>query len=97
MKTVNMKDEVFELAERSAGELGVSVDEFVSDLVAQATRRPGGPETPKAYRARMEMVEMARKATGGLGGWKWNREELYAEREGVSRYQRPDLRGNGDE
>ena len=93
MKTVKINDDLFQRAEKLAVERGLSVDDLVSDLVAKVT----GGETPEAYRARMEMVEMARKATGGLGGWKWNREELYAERERVSRYARPDLRSDGDE
>jgi len=93
MKTVKINDDLFQRAERLAVERGLSVDDLVSDLVAKVT----GGETPEAYRARMEMVEMARKATGGLGGWKWNREDLYAERERVSRYERPDLRSDGDE
>jgi hypothetical protein len=93
METVKINDDLFQRAEKLAVERGLSVDDLVSDLVAKVT----GGETPEAYRARMEMVEMARKATGGLGGWKWNREEIYAEREGVSRYKRPDLRSDGDE
>jgi hypothetical protein len=77
MKSVKMNDDLFQRAERLAVERGLSVDDLVSDLVAKATVRATDPETPEAYRARIEMGEMARKATGSLGGWKWNREELY--------------------
>ena len=63
MKTVKINDDLFQRAEKLAVERGLSVDDLVSDLVAKVT----GGETPEAYRARMEMVEMARKATGGLG------------------------------
>lgn len=90
---ISLDDALYERAEKLAAERGVSVEEMLRNLLAGEA----GGETEDAYRARMEMVEMARKATGGLGGWKWNREELYAERERVSRYQRPDLRGDGDE
>jgi len=93
MKTVQINDDIFQRAEKLAVQRGLSVDDLVSDLVAKVA----GGETPEAYRARMEMAEMARDATGGLGGWKWNREELSAERERVSRYERHDLRSDGDE
>jgi hypothetical protein len=94
--TFEIDEALLARAERLAAARGVSVEAMLTELLSRETAHLR-PETPEAYRARMEMVEMARKATGGLGGWKWNREELYAERERVSRYERPDLRGDGDE
>jgi len=91
--TLSIDDHVLERARKLAAERGTSLNQMIRDFLARET----STESEDAYRARMEMVEMARRATGGLGGWKWNREELYAERERVSRYQRPDLRGDGDE
>jgi hypothetical protein len=91
--TLSIDDHVLERARKLAAERGTSVNQMIRDYLARET----STETESAYRARMEMVEMARQAAGGLGGWKWNREELYAERERVSRYQRHDLRGDGDE
>jgi hypothetical protein len=87
MKTVKIDDDLFQRAEKLAVERGLSVDDLVSDLVAKVT----GGETPEAYRARMEMVEMARTSHRGMIG-EWNREEAYAER--LSRYERSDLRGD---
>ena len=89
--TISVDETLLARAERLAAERGVSIEEMLRDLLEREARG----ETADAHQARMEMVEMARKATGGLGGWKWNREELYAER--LSRYERPDLRGNGDD
>lgn len=91
--TIGVDDAMLERAERLAHERGTSVDRMILDYLARET----AGETEEAYRARMEMVAMAQNATGGLGGWKWNREELYAERERVSRYERPDLRSDGNE
>ena len=91
--TLSIDDQLLDRARKLAAERGTSVNRMIREFLARET----GTESEDAYRARMEMVEMARKATGGLGGWKWNREEIYAERERVSRYERPDLRGDGDE
>ena len=47
----------------------------------------------KAKKARLELVELAKRSNWDPGpGFKWNREELY-DREALRRHERSDLRG----
>jgi hypothetical protein len=85
--TLSIDDRVLDRARKLAAERGTSVNQMVRDYLARET----ATETEAAYRARMEMVEMARNSHRGMLG-EWNREEAYAER--LSRYERPDLRGD---
>jgi hypothetical protein len=89
--SISIDDALLARAERLAAERGVSVEDMVRDLIARET----GMETEDARRARMKLVELARRSHRGMVG-EWNREEAYAER--LSRYERPDLRGDfGDD
>jgi hypothetical protein len=88
MKSVKIDDDLFQRAERLAVQRGLSVDDLVSDLVAKVT----GGETPDAYRARMEMVEMARRPDVARRLIPWTREELYDR--GFPGYERDRLRGD---
>ena len=89
MKTLRIDDSDFERATRIAAARGVSVEKLVHELLA----RERAPDPDAAAEARRRMGEMARATTtGSLGGWKWNREELYEER--LSRHERPDIRGD---
>ena len=83
--TLSIDDRVLDRARKLAAERGTSVNQMIRDYLARET----STETDSAYRARMEMVEMARNAHRGMIG-EWSREEAYAER--LSRYERPDLR-----
>jgi hypothetical protein len=89
MKSVKIDDADFEHAARVAAARGVSVEELIRELLARET----APAPDAAAEARRRMGEMARATTtGSLGGWKWNREELYEER--LSRHECPDIRGD---
>ncbi len=46
----------------------------------------------KSAQARQRLVELSRASNGRLGGWQWNRDEIY-ERGVLPRHQHPDLRG----
>ena len=89
--TISIDDAMLERAERLAAERGVSVESMVRDLIARET----GTETEDAYRARMELVEMARRPDIPRRLIPWSREELYDR--GVSGYERDRLRGHGSE
>ena len=45
-------------------------------------------------RIREELAKLAERSPGRLGDWKWNREDIYAER--LSRYEYPGLRRHGE-
>jgi hypothetical protein len=87
--SISIDDALLERAERLAADRGVSVETMVRDLIARET----GAETEDAYRARMEMVAMARRADIPRRLIPWTREELYER--GVSGYERDRLRGVG--
>jgi len=91
MKTVKIDDGLFERAERLAVERGLSVDDLVADVMAKVT----AGESPEAYRARMDLVDMARRADVPRRIIPWTREELYER--GVSGHERDRLRGDGSE
>jgi hypothetical protein len=87
--TFEIDEALLAKAEQWAAMRGLTVDELVADLVAKVT----GGETPEAYRARMEMVEMARRPDIPRRVIPWTREELYER--GVSGHERDRLRGHG--
>jgi hypothetical protein len=89
--TLSIDDKVLERARRLAAERGTSVNRMIREFLARET----GTETEDAYRARMELVELARNSHRGMTG-PWSREEAYADR--LSRYERLGLRGDrGDD
>jgi hypothetical protein len=85
--TLSIDEHVLDRARKLAAERGTSVNQMVRDFLA----REAGVETEAQYRARMELVELARNSNRGMD-WKWNREEIYAER--LSRLERIGLRGD---
>jgi hypothetical protein len=89
--TLSIDDQVLERARKIAAERGTSVNQMIRDYLARETPT----ETEDAYRARMALVDLAKKSHRGMIG-EWDREEAYAER--FSRYERADLRGDiGDD
>jgi hypothetical protein len=80
-------------AEQLAAARGVSVQTMLTELLARETAL--STETEDAYRARMEMVEMARRPDIPRQLIPWTREELYDR--GVSGYERDRLRGHSSE
>ncbi len=87
--TLSIEDHVLDRARKLAAERGTSVNQMVRDFLA----REAGVETEAQYRARRELVELARNSDHGMD-WKWNREEIYAER--LSRFERIGLRGSDE-
>jgi hypothetical protein len=87
--TLSIDDRVLDRARKLAAERGTSVNQMIRDYLARET----ATETEDAYRARMEMVEMARRADVPRTLLPWTREELYDR--GVSGYERDRVRGDG--
>jgi hypothetical protein len=78
-----------------AAENDTTVNALVRDYLARlAGEKQAAAEIEKRRaQARRELVELSNNSKGRLGDWKWNREELYAER--LSRYEHIGVRGDG--
>ena len=80
-------DEVREIAARRR----TTVNALVRDYLTQVAAEDG-----RIAQARKELRELMDNSTARLGpDYKWNREELYADRM-FPRYQHPDVRGDGE-
>jgi len=64
-----------------------TVNALVRDYLERIAR-----QDDKAAQARQRLVELSQESNGRLGGWQWNRDEIY-ERGMLPRHQHPDLRG----
>ena len=87
--TFEIDEALLARAERLAAARGVSVEAMLTELLARETA--SSPEASDARRARMDLVELARKSHYGMKG-PWSREEAYADR--LSRYEHLGLRGD---
>ena len=70
--------------------LSAMVREFLHGF-ADRTARSNAEERAKV---REELAKLAERSPGRLGDWKWNRDDIYAER--LSRYEYPGLRRHGE-
>ena len=84
--TLRIDEDVLERARRFAAERGTTVARMVRDHLAAIT-----DADDRAEEARRTLVELAERAGGRTVDWKWNREDIYAER--LSRFERHSLRG----
>lgn len=86
--TLAIEDDILSKARVHAAREGTTVNGLVRTYLTNLV----GGETERQRQARMKLVELAKRSTWDPGpDWKWNREEIYAER--LSRHERPDLRG----
>jgi hypothetical protein len=77
-----------EYAKRHGTTVNALVREHLAGLIDQEAR---------IEEARRGLLELMDNSTGRLGpNFKWNREEIYADRK-FPRHQHPDLRGDGRE
>ncbi len=72
--TLSIDDRIVEQARRKAGEMGTTVNQYVRDRLVELV----GEDDTEAKIARLRALS----GTGDSNGWKWNREEIYAERLG---------------
>jgi plasmid stability protein len=93
--TLAVDDEVLTSVRGYAARHNTTVNALVRDYLTRLAR-----QEDRAAQARQRLVELSRDSRGSLGGWTWNRDEIY-DRGMLPRHQRPDLRGfaepGGDE
>ncbi len=70
--TVSVDEEVLQGASKTAEEMGTSVDQMLRKYLERLARR-GDPKADAEEFRRLSMM-----SNGDSGGWKFNREELYA-------------------
>jgi len=87
--TFEIDETLMARAERLAAARGVTVETMLTELLTREMAPES--ETSEAYRARMEMVEMARRPDIPRKLVPWTREELYDP--GVSGNERDRVRG----
>jgi hypothetical protein len=85
--TLAVDEEVLATVRAYAARNNTTVNGLVRDYLERVAR-----QEDKAAQARQRLVELSRESNGRLGGWLWNRDEIY---EGgvLPRHQHPDLRG----
>jgi plasmid stability protein len=88
--TLAMDEKVLRAVRRYAAEHDTTVNALVRDYLTGLV-----DFEDRAAKARAELVEMAKKSKARLGpNWKWNREDIYADRM-LPRHQRTPLRRGG--
>jgi len=86
--TLAIDDDLLERARRKAAEKKTTVNAVVRESLRQFVSLDD-----ERAQARRELGELIRRSTAELpSDWKWNREELYADRL-LPRHERADLRG----
>jgi len=92
--TLAIDDELLDRSRSVAGKRGTTLNAMIRSLLNETVEQ----EDRIAW-AKQGMKRLMDEAGAGLEpGYKWNRDENYAEREDrlLSRLERPDLRGSGD-
>lgn len=86
--TLAIDEKVLAKVRRTAARKDTTVNALVREYLTRLA-----DQDDRAARARMELVELAKRSTLELGpAWKWNREEIY-DRPSLRRFERADLRG----
>ena len=90
--TLAIEDDIISKARVHAAREGTTVNGLVRTFLTNLV----GGETERQRQARMKLLELAERSTWDPGpDWKWNREEIYAER--LSRHERARVRGFAEE
>jgi hypothetical protein len=77
-----------------AAQHDTTVNALVREFVDGFAARSGEPSAEERAKIRAELAELGERTEGRIGEWKWNREDIYAER--FSRYEHPGLRRFGE-
>jgi hypothetical protein len=88
--TLRIDEKLLDRARRFAAERGTTVSALVRNHLADMTKADD-----RAEAARRTLVELAERAQSRIVDWKWNREDIYAER--LSRLERHSVRGASPE
>ncbi len=75
--TISLDEEVIREARVRAIREGTSVSAKVREFLQQYASEQPAASREQQKEAAKKILEAARAYTGGLGGWKFNRDELY--------------------
>jgi hypothetical protein len=88
--TLAVEDDVLAAVRKLAAERKTTVNGLVRDYFASLAEEA---RKEAAARARRELVRLSEESTFDMGGWRWNREELY-DRPLLSGHEHSDLCGH---
>lgn len=91
--TIALEDKELEGLERQAAARGTTVEAIVRENLTGAVLGNNLHDPAARAKVREKLAKLAERSKGRLGDWKWNRDDLYAER--FSRYEYPGLRSHG--
>ena len=83
--TLSIDKRLAEKARRTAGALGMSLNEMIRRYLLQVT---GEPEPAEVFQ---ELKTLLTERGGHSGGWRFDRDEIH-ERESLPGYERPGVR-----
>jgi len=88
--TIALDDKLAEDIQRYAADRRTTVDAVVREYLIGVSPDSNANDPEFRAKIRRELAELGRRTPGRLGDWKWNRNDIYAER--FSRYEHPGLR-----
>jgi hypothetical protein len=77
-----------------AAEHDTTISEMVREFLSGFAKATTELTAEERARIREGLSGLANRSPGRLGDWKWNRDDIYAER--LSRYEYPGLRRHGE-
>jgi hypothetical protein len=92
--TLAIEDKALKAARIYAAEHGTTVNAMVRDFLSRFLNTSRSSAAEQRAKIREELAELGERTEGRIGEWKWNRDDIYAER--FSRYEHPGLRRVGE-
>jgi hypothetical protein len=92
--TLAVDEKSLKAARMYAAEHDTTVNALVRNFLDGFAARSHRASAEERAKIRAELAELGKRTQGRIGEWKWNREDLYAER--FSRYEHPGLRRFGE-
>ena len=92
--TLAVDDRALKVARIYAAENDTTVNALVREFLDGLAARSNQTSAEARAKIRAELAELGENTQGRIGEWKWNREDLYAER--FSRYEHSGLRSFGE-
>jgi hypothetical protein len=86
--TLSVDDEVLAAVRRYASERNTTVNALVREHLTRLAT-----QNDRVAKARLRLKQLSEEATMDLGGWKWNREELYERGGMLPRHEHSPVRG----
>lgn len=92
--TLAVDEKALKAARIYAAKRDTTVNALVREFLDDLAERSQGTSARERAKIRSELAELGERTQGRIGEWKWNREDLYADR--LSRYEHPGLRRFGE-